>query len=73
MENSSRFTRPDLINLVLIVFVTAIMAIHITASMNYHTLIASEEAKHISVVSGQLKALQTEVQQLRAKSGATGN
>jgi hypothetical protein len=73
MENSSRFTRPDVINLVLIVFLAAIMTIHITASMNNHTLIASQEAKHISIVSTQLKALQSEVQQLKAKSGSATN
>jgi hypothetical protein len=73
MENSSRFTRPDVINLVLIVLLAAIMTIHITASMNNHTLIASQEAKHISMVSTQLKALQNEVQQLKAKSVTATN
>ena len=73
MENSSKFTRPDVINLVLIVLLGIMQAIHAVKSQGNHELIAKQEAQHVSAISAELKALKTQVQELKAKSGTASN
>lgn len=68
MENPSGFTRPDLINLVLILLIGLFLAVHTWKSQANTTIIANQEAAHISTVSGQLKALKAQVQELKDKS-----
>jgi hypothetical protein len=69
MDNPSRFSRPDVINLILILVVAAFLAMHTWKSQANHTLIANQEAAHISAISAQLKALKTQIQDLKAKNG----
>jgi len=73
MENSSSYTRPDIINLVLIVLLGVMLAIHVGVSQGNHTLVAKQEVQHVSTISSEIRALQAEVKELKSKSGITGN
>jgi hypothetical protein len=73
MENSTKFTRPDVINLVLIVLLGIMQAIHVVKSQGNHELIAKQEAQHVSAISAELKALKTQIQELKAKNGTASN
>ena len=73
MDNPSSFSRPDVINLFLILVLGAALAVHVWKSQDNIELIAKQEATHISTISDQLKAIKTQLQELKAKSGTANN
>jgi len=73
METPSSYTRPDVINLLLIVLLGVTLAIHVAISQSNHSLVASQEAQHVSKISTELKALQAEVQAMKTKPGTASN
>jgi hypothetical protein len=70
MDRPLSFSKPDLLNLGLLVLMAIFLALHVAKSSSNEHFIADQEADHISKLVEEVKQLKVQVAQLKVKNSA---